>query len=170
MIRVTEVLQRAGVIKGTGFFTEEARWRGSAVHQALEYDDQGDLDPATVDADLWGYVNAWRRFKQETGFKPRLIEHEVIHQTLGYIGHLDREGPLRAQPTIVDMKTGAIGEWVRLQTVAYGYGLDSKQHFGRVAVRLNANGTYNCRSWPVSLYGRDLHEWITLLRTVQDEL
>src|SRR5690349_21610173 len=105
MNRVTEILSRSGLISGAAFFDDATRERGSAVHSALEYDDQNDLDEASIAPKYLGYVQAYRRFKLDTLFQVELIEHEVRCSRENYVGHLDRFGTLREWPTVVDIKT-----------------------------------------------------------------
>lgn len=171
MNRVTEILQRAGLINGSGFFDEASRDRGSAVHLALEYDDQNDLDEASIAPEYVGYVQAYRRFKVETGFIPELIEHEVKYPRENYIGHLDRYGMLRDWPAVVDIKTnkqGVVSDWVRYQLVAYAFALNPDRYLHRVAVALRPDGKYKCRVFSIDEYNQDLAKFLEAARSCNE--
>jgi hypothetical protein len=145
---VTRVLRDAGLIDAR-WFDEAAAWRGSCVHQALEFYDQGDLNEATLDSALRGYLDGWRKFLVETGFEITGIEMPVADATYGYAGRLDRRGVLAGTDCILDIKSGAsVAPATALQLAAYacasdscGAGKDSIV-LRRLAVRLPGDGTY----------------------------
>src|ERR1043165_3114073 len=79
---VTEILKGAGLVDDR-WWTEAGRWRGSAVHAACWYDDEGDLDETTLDPKLQNYLQAYRKFKTELGFIPTDIETPIYNDLLG---------------------------------------------------------------------------------------
>jgi len=119
---VTGLLTDQGIID-TKFFTVAGRDRGTAVHKALQFLDEGDLDTSTVDEDLDGYIAAYKRFKKETGFviDDNGIELSLYHPVHWFAGTLDRKGKLFGRNAIVDLKTtaGKIEDWVGLQLGGY---------------------------------------------------
>lgn len=71
---VTQILQRAGLIdfsKIPGPILLAARDRGAAVHRAIHYLNEGDLDPDFEHEfpEYWPYVAAWINFVTATGFR-----------------------------------------------------------------------------------------------------
>lgn len=122
---------------------------GTAVHAACEYDDLGTLDESSVDADVWGYLEGWRRFRAETGFAPELIEARVFHPKLRYCGTLDRVGTLRGKHALLDIKSGAKWASHGPQTAAYqaAYEAEGGAHVARVQARyclyLKSDGRYD---------------------------
>lgn len=123
--------------------------RGTYVHTACEFYDQDDLDIESLDPDFRGYVEGWIRFRKETGFTPRLIEHRLFHPLHIYAGTMDREGDFEDEPAILDIKTssGTLTAEVGIQLAAYQEAYIA-QHPGnprptrRIAVQLREDGTY----------------------------
>jgi hypothetical protein len=154
---VTQVLEDVGIID-YGFLPREDRERylrrGSAVHLLTQLDDEDDLDEASIDPAIAGYLEGWRRFRRESGFVPSLIEHRSYNPQYGYAGTLDRTGSLRDSSTVVllDIKTGTSPYWCRYQLAAYAAFFDGPRKYPRLSVELHDDGTYRieefaCRDW-----------------------
>jgi hypothetical protein len=88
---VTGVLKAEGFID-TRFYDEYSRNRGTLIHLATEYDDSGDLDEDTLDPVIVPYVEAWRKFKKESGFIVDSSETPLCNKTHRYAGKIDRRG------------------------------------------------------------------------------
>lgn len=153
---VTQIMQSAGLIDYSGM-SEQVRKaaleRGRVVHSITELHDQGELDPESVDSRLVGYYDAYKKFLDETGFKPTAIEHQgynlEVHGVLtegSYCGTLDRlmagrfPGSLRVY--LVDLKTGKAMWWVRVQTAAYAAFFPNPRIYERQPLELHQDGTY----------------------------
>src|SRR6185369_17788774 len=80
---VTQVLKTAGFINDQSY-SEEGSNRGAAVHKACEYLDRDELDWDSLHSTIRPYVKAYRRFKDQTGFLPELIEHQVYNEQYFY--------------------------------------------------------------------------------------
>lgn len=106
----------------TRHFTDYARDRGTAVHSACEYYDQGDLDMESLDPVLVPFVETYQRFLTETGAKVLEIEKEVVVEDLGYVGHYDRVYDIDAYLWLTDIKSGAPANWHGVQLAAYRNG------------------------------------------------
>lgn len=146
---VTQVLEIITDLEGIPFrHLEYARGRGDAVHYACELHDQNDLDESTLEAELAPYVEAWIKFKRQTGFVVDKIEHRMFHPALLYAGTLDRTGTLDGRPAIVDIKAVAkVYPTTGPQTAAYEALLkatepDGPKEYDRYSVQLCKNGTY----------------------------
>lgn len=122
--------------------------RGSYVHLATQLDDEGALDESSLDPQLIGYLDAWRLFRFEKGFKPSAIERPLFHPLHRYCCTLDRTGNFAAdkRDSIVEIKTTsqllpATGVQLVGQKLAWeangGRRIDV-----RAAVQLRSNGTY----------------------------
>jgi hypothetical protein len=101
--------------KGDPFYLQ----RGRFVHQACEYLDRDELDEDSVDPIIYPYLEAYKKFREETGFKPDLIECRLYHPTYAYAGTLDRIGDLNGNHVLIDLKSGAKARVDELQLAAY---------------------------------------------------
>jgi len=147
---VTTILKSAGIVDAA-WYTEEARIRGTHVHQAAQFYDEGDLAPGSIRPEIQPYMDAYVKFKRDTGFYPILIEQKVIH-TKGYAGTLDRVGWLNDRLVQIDLKSGGIPKWAGLQTEAYKQALEEMISLGhikleqypeaRFALQLTSEGKY----------------------------
>lgn len=148
---VTEILSGLGLVDAR-WFTEYSRERGGAVHRAAELLVKGQLDWATVDERIRGYVEACAKFLDEAsvaiGSPAILSEHLVYSRTYGYAGKLDLAAPLfkSDELSIVDYKSGGVGKTVGMQLAAYEdpmrEELALRKPLRRFACRLSADKTY----------------------------
>lgn len=88
---VTGILAAEGFID-TAFFTEYGRQRGSFIHLARHLDDSGELDEQSIDPEIAPYLEAWRRFKRESGFVVEQSEVPMACASLRYAGKPDAIG------------------------------------------------------------------------------
>jgi hypothetical protein len=131
---------------------EYKRQLGTAVHHATALDDQGLLDETTVCDAIVPYLEAWRRYRAESGFTPLTdaIERVVWHEALGYAGALDRVGLLRSGRWLLpDVKSSdpSTGSDAGPQTAAYleayrSHGPLLPARIDRCSVHLQDDGTY----------------------------
>jgi hypothetical protein len=136
---VTYILREAGLIgewsSNTGPMTV-----GSYAHRLTEYDDKGELDADSVDPSLVGYLDAWRRFRTESGIEIVAIEKRVFHAAYRYAGTVDRVVAWNGLRSVIDIKTGSPAPWHALQTAAYANCETGIVH--RASVYLSADGKY----------------------------
>lgn len=157
------------IVKGVGliddrWFTETSRWRGSVVHAITQLEDENDLDEESVDPSFSGWLEAYRRFKRETGFIPEAIEQPVFNPFLKYCGTLDRSGKLASgRPALLDLKTGDVNKITRYQTVAYLGCLSQPFQYTRLAVGLKPNGKYSCKVYGPEDYRKDWSKWASIV-------
>lgn len=124
LIGVSDAIQTAGLKDFSRIapdVLEHARQRGTAVHTACHYLDEGDLDWATVSQEIEPYVRAWERFKKETGVELLEIEKPRYHATLGFAGTSDRVVNLYPHKGIIDLKTYNPDRVTGIQLAAYSY-------------------------------------------------
>ena len=135
---VTEILRAEGFID-TAWFTDYGRQRGKLAHLAIHLLDEGELDEESLDPVLSPYVEAWKRFKADTGV--RVIESEApCADPLGrYAGTPDKIVVMDGKQVCLDIKTGTVQPWTRLQLCAY---CEAKGIYRRSAVGLHDDGTY----------------------------
>lgn len=152
-LSVTRVLSLAGMIGGEEWFTESARQRGDAAHAACHYDDEGELEEASVDPVVLPRLQAWRAIREpllSAGWAFLLREQPLGSSALRLAGTPDVVLYHRARPHIlrvIDLKTSAVpAPWWGLQLAGYAvllsetYGI-ARYLIQRASVRLLANGT-----------------------------
>lgn len=163
---VTQVLADVGIIDYSRIPAEDRErylQRGKDVHIATHYDDEGDLDEAAFNEDLRGYLEAWRRFRAETGFVPELIEYRGFHSVYRYAGTLDRTGDWRGRKILLDMKTGNAAAFVELQLAAYAAFFKSPAAFHRIGVEVHDDGTYRIQEFPCKDFWADFQVFVAAL-------
>lgn len=150
---------------------------GTAVHLATEYDDDGDLDDATLPDEIRGYVDAWRAFRRDTGWVTEQSEQRVYSKRYGYAGTLDCIGHFERMKTVrpsvkcvVDKKaTFTIMPAVGPQVAAYAEAwneTNTPKVRRRFAALLRPNGTYllhecgDATDFSVFLSGLTLSNWL----------
>lgn len=138
---VTTVLKDMGFYgNAESWFTEESATRGTYVHRLIQYYLEGTLDFRTIDDGLRPYLDAWQRFEVDTGFSPMEIEKAMASETHRFAGTVDYVGLLSCGPSIIDLKSGAVGPVVGLQTAGYELLLDKPVK--RFALQLKDDGRY----------------------------
>jgi hypothetical protein len=167
LISVTQAIQAAGLIHAE-WYTEGARQRGRAVHLAVHFDAERDLNERSVSPLIQPYLEAARRFKRETGFVTELTEARVWAMDLGYAGTIDHLGLMQGKHRVlVDWKTGAVPEWARLQTAGYANAFPNGAGFLRYAVQLKPDGAYKITSFEPQEFRRDLTDFLACVRVAQ---
>ncbi len=141
---ISEVMKAAGLIDAR-WFTEHSREKGSAAHKACHFFDEDDLDETTMDPVIAPHVAAWKKFREETGFKPVIIEKSLHSVVYNFAGTPDRAGILNGQEVIVEIKTGGISFLTGLQLAAQDILLAEAEGFRakkRFAVQTKNTGSY----------------------------
>ncbi|MFC3107432.1 hypothetical protein ACFQAT_07945 [Undibacterium arcticum] len=124
---------------------ERGRLLGQAVHKMTELHDQDDLDEDALDSEMVPYLDAWKKFRADTGFEPVTIEARMYHKRYRYCGTSDRTGTIKGKLAVVDIKKMlTLGPVIGIQLAAYqaahvDAGL-AVTH--RYALGLRADGTY----------------------------
>lgn len=163
--RVTDILKEANLIDTT-YMDEHGRDRGSAVHLACQYLDEGDLDVSSLDPELEGYVrsyDAWKRDSHSEG--AQRIECPLQDPCGLYRGTPDRILIVRPRK-LIDLKTGAPQAWVALQLAAYVNMLPDPYSYERQALYLSPDGTYSVKQFPKAEYATDLAVFMSALNIV----
>lgn len=147
--------------------------RGTAVHLATELYDQDDLDESSLQPEWVPYLDAWKKFRAESGFEIDFIERKVFHPTLHYAGTIDRGGRMNKQRWLLDLKTtSTVSHAAGVQLAAYEkaarendeiYKGTRKIHRG--VVQLKNNGTYRLvpfkeeSDWNTFVALLNIHNW-----------
>lgn len=132
---------------------QHAAERGTAVHLATEFYDDGDLDEDSIDPEILPYVEAWRLFRRESGFVVFRSEVRVHSARHGFAGTFDCLGVLNKQLAIVEKKTTAqLHPSTAIQVSAYmrafNEGKPREEQAKRCySVHLRRDGTYRLDEW-----------------------
>ena len=153
---VTQVLEDVGIVDYSrlpGSTREMALRRGSAVHAACHYDDEGDLDETQLAEEILPYLRAWRKFCASVCWKWDRIEFRSHNAKYGYCGQLDRAAtiPGKSAQVLLDIKTGVAQHWTRYQVAAYAAFFENPRAYLRMAVELHKDETFKVHEYP----GRD---------------
>lgn len=119
---VTHILEDLGFVNYdmVNAATREASLKfGSAVHLACQLDDNDDLVEESLDPALAPYLEGWRKFKKQCKVEIITNEKSIYSARHKIAGTPDRIGSFRKRTTLIDIKTGLIEKWVRLQTAGY---------------------------------------------------
>ena len=123
---VTGVLRASGLVNFDGIppsILEAARARGTAVHQAIHYANENDLDVLAFCRDFphyAGYLQGWMRLIESGRLKTILCEHRVASRLHGVAGTIDWIGEFDGAGAILDFATGDPEDAAKdLQTGAY---------------------------------------------------
>lgn len=141
---VTSILKPLSSFEGVPPAVLQAKAElGRQVHLACQLLDEDDLDWDSVPPEVGGYLDAWIRFRRETGCEVLQVEQRVFEPMFMYAGTLDRVLRLNGVKWVVDLKTSfhtplAVGP----QTAAYLRALGDTSVTHRAALRLRPDGTF----------------------------
>jgi hypothetical protein len=131
---------------------------GRRVHTACQFLDEDDLDDSSVQADVAPYLDAYEKFKRDSGVVIELNEQRVFNELHRYAGTLDRVIRYQGLRILMDLKTcittpNSVGP----QTAAYLRALNDPTVTHRAALRLRPDGTYRIEMLS------DANDWSTFL-------
>ncbi len=166
---ITTVIEACGLVDYSMLSQEDLAFyqdRGTALHQATWFLDEGDLDEDGVDKDTLPRLKAWRKFRRDLTFRTLLIEKRMYDPIYGFAGTPDRvvEFP-DGRRGVIELKTGAIQKAVALQTAAQVKLVREKNEttLRRLAVHLKADGEYSVREFHTRDYPADLSVFLSAL-------
>lgn len=152
----SEILKDVGIVDLSGIphdILEKARQRGTFVHQATQYLEEGTLDWDTIThSDIRNRILAWARFIEQEGFKSVLMEKPIYHRVFRYGVTPDRLGLIDGgTAAVVEIKnTANQASYWKYQTAAQVHALWSHgaidcapEKVLRFAVNLKGDGTYH---------------------------
>lgn len=146
---VTQILKRRGLIEGEEWFTDEARDRGDAVHAACHYMVEDDIDWATVDPEIIGYLKGFRQWRIDTNPEILAVEPIWYHPQYIYAGKPDLVVRINNEIWVIDIKTGAFKKIHELQLAGYDglvYHNLSESPRKWAVLQLREDGTYRIHS------------------------
>jgi len=99
--------------------SSSAATRGTHVHLACQYYDEGNLDEATVRPEIQPYLAQYKLALQEHGIT--VLQNELRRYSPKYLfaGSIDKVVEISGRRAILDIKTGSKEHWHRWQTAGY---------------------------------------------------
>jgi hypothetical protein len=170
---VTQCLKTAGIIDYSMIpqdILRRAAARGTAVHRACELYDLDTLDESTLDAEVGGYLEGYKKFLRDTRFQPSRIEQRCYHEKFRYAGTLDRTGILKGQLVLLDFKTGIVLEGHRAQLAAYTMTFPMPRRYRRIGLQLKGEGDYKIHEFPIRDLALDFNTFLGALHHTQKQL
>lgn len=155
---VTQILRSIGIID-MRWATEHALERGTAVHQAIQFLLEDDLDESSVSTEIAPYVAAFKQFMHEMNFEYEAAEIQVYSSSYRYAGRIDIAGKAGKDFAIVEMKSGKAPAWARLQLAAYAMCFDGVLP-KRLLLELRKDGQYRLTD---CMQPNDLALWMSCL-------
>lgn len=169
---------------------ENARNRGTNLHKAVHYFEEGDLDLSDLPDDIQPYLQAYMKFRVERDFEPiapqeRAIvyEHEITEQMIG--STIDLRGTVQGKLYIVDPKTtypnsGAAKKqtWLRWRMQLQSYweatlvdepfwsSVTAAEPAGKAILHLKKDATYEFIDFPMD----DSVNWEACIRMAKMKL
>lgn len=160
--RVTNILKlELGLYR---YSRQYAAQRGSDVHAACQYWDEGDLDENTLDSEISRYLAVYQRAVEIEGIEVLQNEVRRYHPKYLYAGTCDKIAKVKGVMALIDLKTGQEESWHAWQTAAYAEMLKSETGLlARFCLYVNP-GCYTLR--PHTGKG-DFLQFLTLLSAYQ---
>lgn len=154
---VTQVLKHAGLIDYSKIPQDVLRLashRGRWVHHALQLIDDG-LPVVGMPEEYQPWVDAYMRFRADTGFEVLLNEHRSYHSRWKYAGTMDRTGIIAGRRVLIDFKTGLYLPAHQYQLAAYAGLLREPRMYERGILQLRGDGTYKLHHHIRQSFDRD---------------
>lgn len=150
---VNQILTETGLMRpylGDPWYGE----RGTAVHLACHLLDRDELDPDSVDPQIAGFMEGYRKFKKETGWMFQFSEERLAHPFYRYCGTPDRWD---MKCGLLDLKTGDTHDPLTLELYAEliksnGHAVPRQAYF----LRLKEDGTYTLKPYTLNPTTRSL--------------
>ena len=136
-LHVTECFQAVGAVN-YDYCSEVGRERGRDVHLATAYDDKGTLDESTVNAEIGGHLESWRKAKRDLKLEILHIEARMTVDNL--TGQVDRICRRDVWVSIIEIKSSRPNAVAGLQMAAYGDMYARMMLVDRIVVQTQANG------------------------------
>lgn len=161
----TQVLDAMGFYRGldaAGPINREVGLnRGSAVDKAVTWLALGQEPPwKEAHPELDPYLDGFRKFLREHSWTHHSHQDEFVCQEERFVSHPDLLGELDGKLSVLEVKSGAFPEFVRLQTAGQIIAEGNRAR-RRVCINLQGDGRYKLR--PLN-DPRDFNAWILLVR------
>jgi len=104
-------------------YSEETAGFGTGIHKLVAFLLEGEViygeEWATYEEPERQSLRAFKRWWDFTGFRPRLVECELVSLALGVVGHPDTIGTIKQHVEIIDWTTGVVNTGKKIQLGFY---------------------------------------------------
>lgn len=160
-IEMPSVTQIISDVLQTGKYLKDKQSYGKMFHLATELYDKGILDEMKLDDRLKPALEKYKQVKKQLNLKYKKIESPVYSMLNWVAGCIDR---VTEDKRIIDIKTGVILPYYRLQTAAYQniweemYGEKIK---GRLILQITREGKTKIEEYTDA---QDIKDWLSVVR------
>lgn len=117
---VSQILEATGFIQPSPFWTDEARDKGTRLHEACYEINTGTFDFNDSSSDIYFEALAYAEWKETTKFSVLLAETRLYSEVHGFAGTLDAFGEFQdGSYALIDYKRGYAMASAKYQTAAY---------------------------------------------------
>ena len=139
------------------YYTQRGRELGSALHLACQFLAEDTLDWDTLEPEIVEQAKAYRRFIQETGFFPQILEAPYHSMEIDVATKPDQVGLMMGRLSVVEIKRGAVLKQYELQTagqkiILKDNDVDVQDRYG---LYLKKNGKYSLEKHPNDFQDED---------------
>jgi len=169
---VTQLLEEFGLSDFSGVPTDRLEYKrvlGMAVDLACDYFERGELDEASLDKRIYGYMNAYKRFREIVAFEPDLEKtaKPMYSQKWRFAGTNDLVGMMNEEFVVIDRKcTWALYPSAKIQLMGYKILLEENYPIKvrrRYALQLKDTGSYEFEEYKdasdMTTFQSCLHLW-----------
>lgn len=160
-IEMPSVTQTINDVLQTGKYLRDKESYGKMFHLATELYDKGTLDETKLDERLKPGLEKYKEVKERLNLKYKKIEAPVYSMLNWVAGCIDR---VTEDDRIIDIKTGAILPYYRLQTAAYK-SIWEEMYGEKIKGRLILQITKDCKI-KITEHSdkRDIKDWLSIVR------
>lgn len=147
---ITNVLKDLGLSKNFDGVDSWFAERGKAVHAACALLNERRLDESTVAPECKSYVEAYKAWLKDSGFKAQAWETPFYSRLHDFVGTLDLIGSLDEKRSVIDLKTSssidpAVEIQVGAQAILWEENKPQEPIEKRYVLQLKADGTYRLK-------------------------
>lgn len=165
---ITTVIDALGLVDFSAIPQSDLEFykaRGTALHQAAWFSDDGDLNEETIDPVVRPRLDAWQKFRRDLPFEIVASEERRFDRAYGYAGTPDRLVKFRdGSRGVIELKSGPLQPAVAIQLAAQCNLFEVQGgRLKRYAVHLRSDGAYSLKEFPASTLRRDLSTFLSAL-------
>ena len=165
----SELFKHFGLVD-TQWYAPGSAQRGKAIHAAIAIYCRGELEKYEIDPVCLPYMEAWKKFVADTGYKSDVCETPMYNPIYRFACIPDDFGQMDGDTWVIDRKTGASHWTARLQLTAQAlcaqtFYKDEQLIPKRATLEIKADGTYKLRQFSDENWQTDRNDFLSLVTT-----